>query len=113
MTPAHEVRIALGYQCQLVRYNELVRLGHPEPARCTLAPRNPGRVCQQVECVTFGAPMVGDQDLCNKVEELGWAADITNIVSRHDIVPRLLLAPWKAGRIAGMSKFLMLLGALS
>ena len=65
----------------------------------------------QVECVTFGAPMVGDQDLCDKVQQLGWASDITNIVSRHDIVPRLLLAPWKAGKIAGMSKFLMLLGA--
>jgi hypothetical protein len=51
--------------------------------------------------------MVGDKKLSREVTERGWGASITNIVTRHDIVPRILLAAWEGGKIAGLSALLV------
>ena len=61
----------------------------------------------QVECVTFGAPMIGDSKLSEEITRLEWGASITNIVTRHDIVPRILLAAWKGSKIAGLGALLV------
>ncbi len=67
----------------------------------------------QVECVTFGAPMVGDALLSREVTERGWGPGITNIVTRHDIVPRILLAAWEGGKIAGLGALLVVFSGLT
>eukprot|EP00253_Pinus_taeda_P028574 PITA_28574 len=44
-------------------------------------------------CVTFGSPLVGDVGLVEAVARENWAANFFHVVSQHDIVPRILLAP--------------------
>ena len=45
-----------------------------------------------IQCVTFGAPQVGDAALGRRVRSAGWEGQFLNVVHRGDIVPRLLTA---------------------
>jgi len=44
-------------------------------------------------CITFGGPLVGDVGLVEAVARENWAGNFFHVVSQHDIVPRMLLAP--------------------
>ena len=44
-------------------------------------------------CVTFGCPLVGDKRLVEAVGHENWEGNFCHVVSKHDIVPRMLLAP--------------------
>ena len=44
-------------------------------------------------CVTFGFPLVGDKRLVEAVGRENWGGNFCHMVSKHDIVPRMLLAP--------------------
>ena len=50
--------------------------------------------------------MVGDAKLSVGITVRGWGGSITNIVTRHDIVPRILLAAWEGGKIVGLAALL-------
>eukprot|EP00253_Pinus_taeda_P018531 PITA_18531 len=43
-------------------------------------------------CITFGSPLVGDVGLVEAVGHENWAGNFCHVVSKHDIVPRMLLA---------------------
>lgn len=43
-------------------------------------------------CITFGSPFVGNAVLANIMREKGWDRHFLHVVSRHDIVPRLLIS---------------------
>ena len=60
-----------------------------------------------VYCIVFGAPFLGDVRLQRVVETKGWRRDFLNVVSRHDIVPRLLIA-----KLQGDNRFLLVFTAL-
>jgi hypothetical protein len=47
-------------------------------------------------CVTFGCPLVGDVRLHEAVGRENWAGNFCHVVSQHDIVPRMLLAPFES-----------------
>ncbi|XP_024520246.1 LOW QUALITY PROTEIN: protein EDS1B-like [Selaginella moellendorffii] len=47
-------------------------------------------------CVTFGMPFVGDVKLSELAQSQGWDDHFVHVVCRHDIVPRMLLAPLKS-----------------
>eukprot|EP01018_Ginkgo_biloba_P029711 Gb_22765 [translate_table: standard] len=47
-------------------------------------------------CVTFGSPLVGDKTLSQAIRREKWSGQFFHIVSRHDIVSRILLAPSKS-----------------
>lgn len=49
----------------------------------------------KVLCITFGTPMLGDAQLQNFIESRGWRKDFLHVVTRHDIVARVLLAKLK------------------
>eukprot|EP00253_Pinus_taeda_P022489 PITA_22489 len=44
-------------------------------------------------CITFGSPLVGDIGLHQAVSRENWSGNFCNVVSQHDVVPRMLLAP--------------------
>jgi len=44
-------------------------------------------------CITFGCPLVGDVNLVEAVGRENWAGNFLHVVSKNDIVPRILLAP--------------------
>jgi len=44
-------------------------------------------------CITFGSPLLGDVGLAEAVGRENWAGNFCHVVSKHDIVPRMLLAP--------------------
>jgi len=44
-------------------------------------------------CITFGCPLVGDERLVEAVGRENWARYFLHVISQHDIVPRMLLAP--------------------
>ena len=44
-------------------------------------------------CVTFGCPLVGDKRLVEAVARENWGGNFCHVVSKHDTVPRMLLAP--------------------
>eukprot|EP00253_Pinus_taeda_P015146 PITA_15146 len=44
-------------------------------------------------CITFGCPLVGDVNLVEAVGRENWAGNFLHVVSKNDIVPRMLLAP--------------------
>jgi len=46
-------------------------------------------------CVTFGCPLVGDVRLGEAIDRENWAGNFCHVVSKHDIVPRMLLAPFE------------------
>ncbi|GLJ28530.1 hypothetical protein SUGI_0561320 [Cryptomeria japonica] len=44
-------------------------------------------------CITFGSPLVGDVRLGEAIARQDWCGRFCHVVSQHDIVPRMLLAP--------------------
>ena len=50
-----------------------------------------------IKCITFGAPLVGDLHLQHIVEESGWRDSVLNVVTRHDVVPRVMVANLAGG----------------
>lgn len=44
-------------------------------------------------CVTFGSPLVGNHIFSHATRRENWSGYFTHFVMKHDIVPRLLLAP--------------------
>ncbi|GLJ06443.1 hypothetical protein SUGI_0039280 [Cryptomeria japonica] len=44
-------------------------------------------------CITFGSPLVGNSILGEAIGREGWTGKFCHVVSKHDIVPRVLLAP--------------------
>ncbi|EEF39466.1 conserved hypothetical protein [Ricinus communis] len=46
-----------------------------------------------VLCITFGSPLLGNQSLHRAILRQRWGANYCHVVSKHDIVPRLLFAP--------------------
>eukprot|EP00253_Pinus_taeda_P032539 PITA_32539 len=44
-------------------------------------------------CITFGCPLVGNERLVEAVGRENWRGNFCHVVSQHDIVPRMLLAP--------------------
>ncbi|KAK9790573.1 hypothetical protein WJX73_001224 [Symbiochloris irregularis] len=49
----------------------------------------------RLQCITFGAPLVGDDQLQRYIGDKGWQGDFIQMVSRHDIVPRMLVSKQK------------------
>ncbi|KAK9292400.1 hypothetical protein L1049_020367 [Liquidambar formosana] len=49
--------------------------------------------CLSVLCITFGSPLLGNECLSRAILRERWGGNFCHIVSKHDIVPRLLLAP--------------------
>lgn len=47
----------------------------------------------QVLCITFGSPMLGNESLSKAVLRERWGGNFCNVVSKHDIMPRMLFAP--------------------
>ncbi|XP_056170511.1 protein EDS1L-like isoform X2 [Syzygium oleosum] len=44
-------------------------------------------------CLTFGSPLTADCTFCHAVQREGWSDCFVHFVTKHDIVPRILLAP--------------------
>ena len=47
-------------------------------------------------CITFGSPLVADVGLFEAVGRENWTGNFCHVVSKHDIVPRMLLAPFES-----------------
>jgi len=47
-------------------------------------------------CITFGCPLVGDVRLVEAVGRENWAGNFCHVVSKHDIVPQILCAPFES-----------------
>ncbi|XP_059077749.1 lipase-like PAD4 [Cryptomeria japonica] len=47
-------------------------------------------------CITFGSPLVGDTVLIQSIDCQGWSGNFCHVVSKNDIVPRMLLAPFES-----------------
>ena len=47
-------------------------------------------------CITFGCPLVGDVGLVEAVGRENWTCDFCHVVSKHDIVPQMLLVPFES-----------------
>ncbi|KAK8301732.1 hypothetical protein V6Z11_D04G040500 [Gossypium hirsutum] len=45
-----------------------------------------------VLCITFGSPLVGNEALHRSIRRQRWGENFCHVVSKHDIMPRLLLA---------------------
>ncbi|KVH98741.1 Lipase, class 3, partial [Cynara cardunculus var. scolymus] len=50
------------------------------------------------KCVTFGSPLVGDRIFTHALNRENWARFFLHFVGRHDIVPRITLAPFSSIR---------------
>ncbi|XP_042489243.1 lipase-like PAD4 [Macadamia integrifolia] len=46
-----------------------------------------------VLCITFGSPLLGNESLSKAILREGWGGKFCHVVSKDDIVPRLLFAP--------------------
>ncbi|XP_065876558.1 lipase-like PAD4 [Euphorbia lathyris] len=46
-----------------------------------------------VLCITFGSTLVGNESLSRAILRQRWTGNFCHVVSKHDIVPRLLFAP--------------------
>ncbi|XP_021900321.1 lipase-like PAD4 isoform X1 [Carica papaya] len=44
-------------------------------------------------CITFGAPLLGNRSLSRAIIRERWAANFCHVLSKHDVVPRLLISP--------------------
>ncbi|KAL8118276.1 protein EDS1B-like [Apium graveolens] len=44
-------------------------------------------------CLTFGSPLTGDKIFGHAIKRENWSRNFTHFVMKHDIVPRILLAP--------------------
>ena len=47
-------------------------------------------------CITFGCPLVGDERLVEAVGRENWGGNFCHLVSKHDIVPQMFLAPFES-----------------
>jgi len=47
-------------------------------------------------CITFGCPLVGDANLVEAIGRENWGGNFCHVVSKNDIVPRMLLAPFES-----------------
>lgn len=47
----------------------------------------------QVLCITFGAPMLGNESFSQAILQERWGGNFCHVVAQHDIVPRMLFAP--------------------
>ncbi|KAL8171771.1 hypothetical protein V2J09_023575 [Rumex salicifolius] len=47
----------------------------------------------QILCITFGSPLLGNKSLSRALLRQRWAGSFCHVVSKDDIVPRLLFAP--------------------
>ncbi|XP_057831759.2 lipase-like PAD4 [Cryptomeria japonica] len=47
-------------------------------------------------CITFGSPLVGNAALRESVGSQDWLGRFCHVVSKHDFVPRMLLAPFES-----------------
>ncbi|XP_057972446.1 lipase-like PAD4 [Malania oleifera] len=47
----------------------------------------------QVLCITFGSPLLGNGSLSRAILRARWGGNFCHVVSKHDIVPRLLFPP--------------------
>ncbi|XP_059656305.1 lipase-like PAD4 [Cornus florida] len=46
-----------------------------------------------VLCITFGLPLLGNKSLSRAILQERWGGNFCHVIAKHDIVPRLLLAP--------------------
>nr|WPA93990.1 PAD4 protein [Saussurea medusa] len=46
-----------------------------------------------VICFTFGSPLIGNEPLSKAIQRQRWGGNFCHVISKYDIVPRLLLAP--------------------
>ncbi|KAJ7957056.1 Lipase-like PAD4 [Quillaja saponaria] len=46
-----------------------------------------------VLCITFGSPLLGNESLSKAILRERWGGNFCHVVSKHDIMPRLLFAP--------------------
>lgn len=46
-----------------------------------------------VLCITFGSPLLGNESLSRAILRERWGGNFCHVVSKHDIMPRLLFAP--------------------
>ncbi|ESW09760.1 hypothetical protein PHAVU_009G154000 [Phaseolus vulgaris] len=46
-----------------------------------------------VLCITFGSPMLGNDSFSRAILKERWGGNFCHVVSKHDIMPRLLFAP--------------------
>jgi len=46
-----------------------------------------------VLCITFGSPMLGNGSFSHAILKQRWGGNFCHVVSKHDIMPRLLFAP--------------------
>ncbi|XP_027342008.1 lipase-like PAD4 isoform X4 [Abrus precatorius] len=44
-------------------------------------------------CITYGAPLLGNQSFSQAIFKERWGGNFCHVVSKHDIMPRLLFAP--------------------
>ena len=79
--------------CQ-ARLTFAAMLYHSQDQRATM----PGP--SRVQCITFGAPLLGDVKLQRYIGDQGWQGDFLQMVARHDIVPRMLVSKQKGGHLA-------------
>ncbi|XP_057872511.2 lipase-like PAD4 [Cryptomeria japonica] len=47
-------------------------------------------------CITFGSPLVGNAALRESIGSQDWLGRFCHVVSKHDFVPRMLLAPFES-----------------
>ncbi|KAK7318419.1 hypothetical protein RJT34_03119 [Clitoria ternatea] len=52
-------------------------------------------ICSSVSllCITFGAPLLGNQSFSEAISKERWGGKFCHVASNHDIMPRLLFAP--------------------
>jgi hypothetical protein len=48
---------------------------------------------QKILCITFGSPLLGNESLSCVIGRERWGGNFCHVVSKHDIMPRLLFAP--------------------
>lgn len=46
-----------------------------------------------VMCITFGSPLLGNKSFSQAISREKWGGNFCHVVSKHDIMPRLLFAP--------------------
>ncbi|KAE9610216.1 hypothetical protein Lal_00006589 [Lupinus albus] len=60
-----------------------------------------------VLCVTFGSPLLGNKSFSNAILRERWGGNFCHVVSEHDIMPRLLLAPITITSLTAQLNFLL------
>ncbi|MED6135121.1 Lipase-like pad4 [Stylosanthes scabra] len=49
--------------------------------------------CVSVLCITYGSPLLGNNSFSTAICRERWSGNFCHVVSKHDIMPRLLFAP--------------------